>query len=83
VDVPDWHTGKLARIGIFDLKDAKTCERMPCDPYIDELHRWQQTLDQPEHIEPESEGRQWGSVQLAEVKRYAREWEGRVSADKS
>jgi hypothetical protein len=83
VDVPDWHTGKLARIGIFDLKDAKTCERVPCDPYIDELHRWQQTLDQPEHIEPESEGRQWGSVQLAEVKRYAREWEGRVSADKS
>jgi beta-glucosidase/6-phospho-beta-glucosidase/beta-galactosidase len=75
VDVPDWHTGKLARIGIFDLKDARFCERVPCNPYIEELQRWQTTLDQPEHIEPDGHGRQWGSVQLAEVKRYAREWE--------
>ena len=82
VDVPDWHTGKLAQIGIFDLADSRTCMREPCAPYVEELHRWQKTLDQPEHIEPESEGRQWGSVQLVEVKRYAREWEERVSAAK-
>lgn len=75
VDVPDWHTGKLAQIGIFDLTDPHTCERVPCNPYIEELHRWQKTLDQPEHIEPDSVGRNWGRVELSEVKEYAREWE--------
>jgi beta-glucosidase/6-phospho-beta-glucosidase/beta-galactosidase len=75
VDVPDWHTGQLAQIGIFDLKDADTCERVPCKPYIEELRRWQKTLDQPEQIEPDGLDGQWGRVQLAEVKRYAKRWE--------
>ena len=65
----------MAQIGIYDLKDAETCERVPCDPYIEELRRWQKTLDQPENIEPDGLGHQWGRVQLAEVRRYAKEWE--------
>jgi beta-glucosidase/6-phospho-beta-glucosidase/beta-galactosidase len=75
VDVPDWHTGKLAEIGIYDLKDTETCERVPCVSYIEELRRWQKTLDQPENIEPDGLGQSWGRVQLAEVQRYAKEWE--------
>jgi beta-glucosidase/6-phospho-beta-glucosidase/beta-galactosidase len=78
VDVPDWHTGKMAQIGIYDLKDAETCERVPYQPYVDELRRWQKTLDQPEHIESDGLGHQWGRVQLAEVQRYAKEWEART-----
>ena len=74
VDIPDWQTDRWAKIGIFDIEDRSTCERIPCPEYIDELRRWQKTLDQPEDIEPDGLGRQWGRVQLSEVRRYAREW---------
>jgi beta-glucosidase/6-phospho-beta-glucosidase/beta-galactosidase len=75
VDIPDWQTQKWAKIGIFDIEDRATCERIPCEPYIRELHHWQQVLDQPEHVEPDGFGRTWGRVQLDEVHRHAREWE--------
>lgn len=75
VDIPDWQTQKWAKIGIFDVHDRETCERHPCRPYIEELRRWQQTLDQPENVEPDGYGREWGRVQLEEVRKYAREWE--------
>ena len=75
VDIPDWQSGEWAKIGIFDIEDLKTCERIPCDSYIDELRRWQKLLDQPENVEPDGLGQQWGRVQLSEVRRYARQWE--------
>ena len=75
VDVPDWWTQKWAKIGIYDVADKESFERVPYDPYIEELRRWQKTLDQPENVEPDGYGRDWGRVQLAEVKRYAAEWE--------
>ena len=74
VDVPDWWTQKWAKIGIYDIADKHSFERVPCDAYIQELRRWQKLLDQPENVEPDGYGNQWGRVQLAEVRRYAAQW---------
>jgi beta-glucosidase/6-phospho-beta-glucosidase/beta-galactosidase len=83
VDIPDWQTQKWAKIGIFDIEDAATCERIPCDPYIEELRNWQKLLDQPENVEPDAFGQEWGRVQLGEVHKYAREWEERTPGSQS
>jgi hypothetical protein len=76
VDIPDWNSGELAKIGIYDLQDMDTCARVPCEAYIDELRRWQRILDHPEQLEPDAL-RQGGlgTVQLNEVRRHARDWE--------
>lgn len=79
VDVPDWWTQKWAKIGIFDVADKHSFERVPCDAYIEELRRWQKALDQPENVEPDGYGHRWGRVQLEEVRRYAAEWAGQVA----
>ena len=76
VDVPDWWSQKWAKIGIYDVADKDSFERVPCDAYIEELRRWQKLLDQPENVEPDGYGHRWGRVQLAEVRRYAAEWAG-------
>lgn len=78
VDIPDWQTDEWAKIGIFDIHDRETCERIPCDEYIRELRHWQKTLDQPENVEPDGFGNEWGRVELDEVRKYAREWEERT-----
>jgi beta-glucosidase/6-phospho-beta-glucosidase/beta-galactosidase len=75
VDIPDWQSGEWAKIGIFDIEDHETCERVPCDDYIEELRRWQRELDTPENIEPDAVGGGAGRVQLEEVRRHASEWE--------
>ena len=74
VDLPDWWTGKWAKIGIYDVADKSSFDRVPCDAYIQELRRWQKLLDQPENVEPDGYGHHWGRVQLAEVRRYAAQW---------
>lgn len=81
VDVPDWHTGEWAKIGIFDVTDQQAFERVPYQPYLDELRRWQRVLDQPEAVEPDGLGERWGRVQLNEVRRFAREWAARTPAE--
>jgi hypothetical protein len=75
VDIPDWVTGEWAKIGIFDIEDRETCERLPCQPYIDELRRWQKVLDRPENIEPDSLRGHDRRVQLEEVRDMAHKWE--------
>ncbi len=75
VDLPDWWTQKWAKIGIYDIADKEEFERVPCDPYIEELRRWQKVLDQPENVEPDGYGHRWGRVQLAEVREYAAKWQ--------
>ena len=75
VDVPDWWSQKWAKIGIYDVADKESFDRVPCDAYIQELRRWQKRLDQPENVEPDGYGHRWGRVQLEEVRRYAAEWE--------
>jgi beta-glucosidase/6-phospho-beta-glucosidase/beta-galactosidase len=78
VDIPDWQTQEWAKIGIFDIEDADTCERIPCESYMEELRHWQRTLDQPENVEPDAFGHEWGRVQLSEVRKYAKEWEAKT-----
>jgi hypothetical protein len=76
VDIQDWNTGEWAKIGVYDVCDDDTCERVPCDPYIAELRRWQKILDHPQHVgAAELRTQRLGTVDLREVKRYAREWE--------
>jgi len=46
VDMPDWHTGKWLHNGIYDLvEEGDDLKRVPCEPYIAELRRWQQELN--------------------------------------
>lgn len=78
VDIPDWQTQEWAKIGVYDIEDRESCERIPCDAYIEELRCWQKLLDQPENVEPDAFGKQWGRVQLEEVRKHAVEWEKRT-----
>lgn len=75
VDMPDWQSGECAQIGLFDLQDLDRCERVPCQPYIDELRRWQKILDRPESIEADGVKGGLGRVQIEEVRLKAKEWE--------
>lgn len=52
VDMPSWHTGKWLQMGICDLDGVPATEqeqhslpRLPNQPYIDELRRWQKILN--------------------------------------
>lgn len=75
VDMPDWQSGEWAQIGMFDVADTETFDRKPCDPYIEELRRWQSRLDRPESVEPDSAHSGLGRVQLSEVRAAATKWE--------
>jgi hypothetical protein len=74
VDIPDWNSGEWAKIGMFDIEDQQTWERIPVDPYIQELRRWQKILDQPEHFENDE-----GRVELDEVRKHAQQYAWRTS----
>jgi len=46
VDMPDWHTGEWLHNGICDLVDENgRLRRVPFQPYIHELRRWQKRLN--------------------------------------
>ncbi|MBD2153419.1 b-glycosidase [Leptolyngbya sp. FACHB-16] len=46
VDMPDWHTGKWLHNGICDLvEDGEHLHRVPHEPYVAELRRWQRELN--------------------------------------
>jgi len=75
VDLPDWWSQEWAKIGIYDVADKDGFERQPYDPYVEELRRWQKTLDQPQNVEPGAYGRDWGRIQLDEIRKYAAQWE--------
>ncbi len=45
VDMQNWHDGQWLHNGICDLvEDAGDLRRVPYDPYVDELRRWQRRL---------------------------------------
>jgi hypothetical protein len=79
VDLPDWWSQEWAKIGVYDVADKDRFGRVPCDAYIEELRRWQKLLDQPENVEPDGYGREWGRVQLAEVQKFAKQWGERAA----
>ena len=80
VDLPDWWSQEWAKIGVYEVRDKSSFERVPYDPYIEELRRWQKTLDQPGNVEPHGYGRDWGRVQLDEVRTFAAKWEEQALA---
>ncbi len=46
VDMPDWHTGEWLHNGICDLvAEGDDLRRVPYEPYIEELRRWQKLLN--------------------------------------
>ena len=46
VDMPDWHTGEWLHNGICDLEPRDgDLARVPYQPYVDELRRWQRELN--------------------------------------
>lgn len=46
IDMPDWHTGQWLHNGICDLvEEGGDLKRVPYQPYIDELRRWQKELN--------------------------------------
>jgi beta-glucosidase/6-phospho-beta-glucosidase/beta-galactosidase len=46
VDMPNWHTGEWLHNGIADLvEEGGDLKRVPFQPYIDELRRWQKRLN--------------------------------------
>ena len=46
VDMPDWHTGEWLRNGLCDVvPEGDVLNRVPCDPYVAELRRWQKELN--------------------------------------
>jgi beta-glucosidase/6-phospho-beta-glucosidase/beta-galactosidase len=46
VDMPDWHTGAWLHNGLCDLVDeGGALTRVPYEPYVQELRRWQKLLN--------------------------------------
>ena len=46
VDMPNWHTGEWLHNGICDLvEEAGDLRRVPFEPYVAELRRWQKRLN--------------------------------------
>jgi beta-glucosidase/6-phospho-beta-glucosidase/beta-galactosidase len=46
VDMPNWHTGEWLNMGIADLVEENgRLRRVPYQPYVDELRRWQKLLN--------------------------------------
>ena len=59
VDMPNWHTGEWLHNGICDLvDDGGVLRRVPYEPYVAELRRWQKLLnrvtelDEDPHSDP-------------------------------
>ena len=45
VDMPDWHTGEWLNMGLCDVVEEEgRLRRVPYEPYIQELRRWQKLL---------------------------------------
>ena len=46
VDMPNWHTNEWLQMGICDVVDEDgTLRRVPFEPYVQELRRWQKELN--------------------------------------
>jgi beta-glucosidase/6-phospho-beta-glucosidase/beta-galactosidase len=46
VEMPDWHTGQWLKNGLCDVvQEGDELRRVDCEPYIEELRRWQKELN--------------------------------------
>jgi hypothetical protein len=83
VDIPDWQSGEWAKIGLFDIDDLGECARCPCDPYIEELRRWQKLLGRPERVEPGELRGDGQRAQMSDLREYARRWEEQTAGSQT
>ncbi len=52
VDMPDWHTGEWLHMGICDVVEEEgKLRRVPYEPYIQELRRWQKLLNRATELD--------------------------------
>jgi len=71
VDMPDWHTGKWLHNGICDLlEDGPALRRIPYQPFVEELRRWQRELNRVTVLDEDPFS---DPVDLEDVVRAARE----------
>jgi hypothetical protein len=70
VDMPDWHTGKWLHNGIYDLQEeAGDLRRVPYEPYVTELRRWQRELNRVTELDDDPLS---DPVNLADIQEAAR-----------
>ncbi len=50
VDMPDWHKGGWLHNGVCDLV-GPNLDRVPYEPYVQELRRWQKILNRVEELD--------------------------------
>ena len=54
VDMPNWHTGEWLHNGICDLVEENgDLRRVPYEPYVAELRRWQKLLNRVTELDPD------------------------------
>jgi beta-glucosidase/6-phospho-beta-glucosidase/beta-galactosidase len=52
VDMQDWHTGEWLNNGLCDLEqNGSELNRILCEPYVEELRRWQRELNRVEVLD--------------------------------
>jgi hypothetical protein len=76
--MPDWHTGEWLHNGLCDLVEENgSLTRVPFQPYIDELRRWQKRLNRVTQLDDDPFS---DPVDLSDIKRAADEME--MTSDK-
>jgi hypothetical protein len=78
VDMPDWHTGEWLHNGLCDLVEENgTLKRVPFQPYIDELRRWQMRLNRVTELDEDPFS---DPVDLSDIRKAADEM--KMTSDK-
>jgi hypothetical protein len=78
VDMPDWHTGEWLHNGLCDLvEESGTLKRVPYQPYIDELRKWQKILNRVTVLDEDPFS---DPVDLSDIKKAAERM--KVTSDK-
>lgn len=79
VDMPDWHTGEWLHNGICDLiPDGDDLKRVPYEPYVRELRRWQKELNRVTELDEDPFD---DPVELQDVIRAAQHWTKKPDKD--
>ena len=79
VDMPDWQDGKWLHMGFCDLVDeGGELRRVPYEPYVRELRRWQKLLNRVTELDEDPFS---DPVELADVVAAARRLKMRPDKD--
>jgi beta-glucosidase/6-phospho-beta-glucosidase/beta-galactosidase len=80
VDMQDWHSGEWLHMGLADVEQLPNgvLMRKPFVPYVERLHQWQKRLNRVTRLDEDPFDT---PVDLADVKRAAKELRPRADAD--